>query len=210
LEEFLGSVELTITNNRRRMVTARRHDAGYEVRAHHMFLDADDAAIAALARFCAGDGRAQDAVQRFIHTHREVIGTRRRAQEQLRTAGRYHNLTALLAASLALLGDPELEPVQITWGKRSRGKRSIRLGSYDFEQRLIRIHPALDQAWVPRYFVEFVVYHEILHALCPPDQGAHRRSVHTAAFRAKERLYPRYDDALAWETANLKRLLERP
>lgn len=209
LEAFLGSVELTITNNRRRMVTARRHDGGYEVRVHQMFLGADDAAIASLARFCAGDGRSQDAVQRFIHTNRDVIRSAGR-QEQLRASGRYHNLTALLASSLAMVGDPELDPIRITWGKHSRGKRSIRLGSYDFERRLIRIHPALDQAWVPRLFVEFVVYHELLHALCPPDQGAHRRSVHTPAFRAKERQYPWYEEAVAWEATNLTRLLERP
>lgn len=209
LEAYLGLVELTITDNRRRMVTARRHDGGYKVRAHQMFLKADEGEIAWLARFCAGECGAQEHVQRFIHAHRETIQGGRALKEQLHTAGRCHDLEALLASAMELLGWPQLDGVRITWGKHSRGKRSIRLGSYDFGQRLIRIHPALDRAFVPRYFVEFVVYHELLHALCPPDQGKTRRCIHTPAFRARERQYPLYEEALAWESANLKQLLER-
>lgn len=56
--------------------------------------------------------------------------------------------------------------VDITWGRRqTRGVyRKRRLGSYDAAGSLIRIHPALDKPAVPRFFIEYIVYHEMLHA----------------------------------------------
>ena len=37
------------------------------------------------------------------------------------------------------------------------------MGSYSVEDRLIRIHPTLDRPDVPRYYVAWIVYHEMLH-----------------------------------------------
>ncbi|MFB6373046.1 MAG: hypothetical protein ABEN55_08015, partial [Bradymonadaceae bacterium] len=110
-----------------------------------------------------------------------------------------------------LVDDPEtnLDEVSITWGRDGRGTKSIRFGSFDFDQRLIRVHPALDQEWVPRYFVEFIVYHELLHAVCPPVEGEDGRQVHTEEFIELERQFPRYRDAVEWESTNLRRILER-
>ena len=54
----------------------------------------------------------------------------------------------------------------ITWGARTgRPKRrnSIKMGSYSVEDRLIRIHRSLDRVFVPRFFVAWIVFHEMLH-----------------------------------------------
>jgi hypothetical protein len=74
-------------------------------------------------------------------------------------------------------------------------------------EKLIRIHPALDQVFVPRYFVEFIVYHELLHHVIPPVRVNGRYQIHSPAFRQREREFPAYAEAMAWRQQSLRRLL---
>jgi len=84
------------------------------------------------------------------------------------------------------------------------------MGVYFHDQKVIRIHPALDDARVPRYFVEMVVFHEMLHQIHPPAVDAvGRRIVHGPDFRAAERRFPGYLRARAWEKAHLHLLLRQ-
>jgi hypothetical protein len=92
------------------------------------------------------------------------------------------------------------------WGGRAR-QRSIRFGAYLPEKLLIRIHPALDQDFVPRLFVEFIVYHELLHHVIPPTRVNGRHQIHSPAFRQRERQFPAYVEAMAWRKRSLRRLL---
>ena len=73
----------------------------------------------------------------------------------------------------------------------------------------IKIHPALDQDWVPRGFVEFVVHHECLHAVVPTRCIDGRRAFHPPEFRRRERLYPEFQRWRRWEKENLGRFLGR-
>jgi hypothetical protein len=99
----------------------------------------------------------------------------------------------------------------ITYGPapRVRGPRkSIKMGSYSADSKVIRIHPALDQPRVPRYFVEWIVFHEMLHHVHKAKRGADgRRCVHTPEFLEHERRFYAFDRAQRWELANLDLLL---
>jgi hypothetical protein len=122
--------------------------------------------------------------------------------------GRYHDLEAI-KHHLCDQYFPACQEVSIGWGRWSgRARpRSIRFGVYLSEARLIRIHPALDQAFVPRFFVEFIVYHELLHHVIPPRRVKGRYQIHTTAFRQREQAFPAYTAALAWRKRYLQRLL---
>ena len=205
LETALGTVDLIVTDNRKRMVTAKRKDQRLEMRLHHMFVDCDDVALSALVGLARGDGQAKVVLRDFIRDNREVI--RSRAAPEVSAAGAVHDLEAALRRTLSAFETLEdelgrawegchaqsltrpdgLEDVNIGWGRDGKGRRSIRFGSYDFAQQLIRIHPALDVEWVPEYFVDFVVYHELLHAVLPVrTDAAGRRVLHSPEFRALE------------------------
>ena len=98
----------------------------------------------------------------------------------------------------------------ITWGRRRRlaPKEYFVFGSIQEEDRIIRIHPRLDAPFVPLWFIEFVVYHEMLHSVVPDevcDSG--RRRVHTAEFYRRERQFQHYRRARKWEDENLARFL---
>jgi hypothetical protein len=122
----------------------------------------------------------------------------------LQGAGAHHDLRAIAQALNATHFGGEC-PVHVTWGReghrpaRAR-RRTILFGSYCSRRHLVTIHPALDSPDAPAFFVEFVVYHEMLHKAEPPVLSpTGRREVHTRAFRRRERLFPRYAEARAFE-----------
>ena len=92
----------------------------------------------------------------------------------------------------------------LTWGRRgrSRAKRSLLLGSYCAETDTVRIHPVLDRDWVPAWFVRYILFHELLHAVLPRAHGHHG-----PAFRARERAYPDFTRARNWQRTHLPRLI---
>jgi SprT-like family len=69
------------------------------------------------------------------------------------------------------------------------------LGHYDSAHSSITISRWLDSASTPRYLVEYVVFHEMLHIVYPVGRNGHRRVVHSSEFRAAERKFPKYDQA---------------
>ncbi len=208
--ERIGRLELVLTDNRRRMVSVhKKKDGRHRLRAHHMFVGCDRDTIEALVQLMKGGDdieQARQAIKNYITRNRDEISFDVDPDE-LEALGEYHNLQALLDQWREELGSDELADVVITWGRYGRGRRTIRFGSYDFDRKLIRIHPALDQQWVPSFFVEFIVYHELLHALFPPIEASSRRVVHTSEFRQMEEKFPRYEEAMAWERRHLPRFL---
>ena len=64
------------------------------------------------------------------------------------------------------------------------------------------------QPFVPKWFLEYVLYHEMLHSVVPEEtDSAGRRRVHTEEFNRREQAFPRYRRARQWEAENLARFL---
>ena len=83
---------------------------------------------------------------------------------------------------------------QLTWSPR-RSRRS--LGHWDPVHDTIVISRIFDEPAVPRFLVEYVLYHEMLHLKHPVEQTRGRRRAHTKQFYADERKFPRYQEAVA-------------
>ncbi|MGA7907233.1 MAG: SprT-like domain-containing protein [Candidatus Sulfotelmatobacter sp.] len=88
---------------------------------------------------------------------------------------------------------------RMSWSQTST--RRI-LGHYDPAHNAIIISRIFDHASVPRYAVEYIVYHEMLHLKHPVRLRGSRRCVHSADFQAEERQFPHLAEANAF----LKRL----
>ena len=97
----------------------------------------------------------------------------------------------------------------IEWGKKVNKKNltSFRFGSYDPEKKLIRIHPRLQQYFVPLSVLELTVYHEMCHQWAPMKRKRGLWVAHHPQFKRKEREYCFYDEALSWEKKNWKKLM---
>ena len=86
-----------------------------------------------------------------------------------------------------LMGRPVM-----TWStERARN----RLGHYDPAHNAIVVSSVFDHPRVPRYVVEYIVYHEMLHLKHPVKLRGSRRCVHSAEFQAEERLFDRLEAA---------------
>lgn len=206
-------VELVITDNRRTMISTKRAVDRLTVRLHHMFLDAPSEVVEALLCYLVEqDARSSRRIGRYIEANKGRIQKPRR-RTLLRPKGETYDLNALLTEVLdAHLPEARETRPAITWGKRvprkrRRRRRSIRLGTYTHDAHLIRIHRALDQPSVPRWFVSFVVFHEALHHVVPPVSHTSRVDYHPPAFRRRERLHPDYKRAIEWENTHLDALL---
>jgi hypothetical protein len=177
-----------------------------------MFAGAEPRMLRAIARYVVhNDKRASTLIGEFIEANQHLIKQqpRRTRRVILRTAGKHHDLQAIFDRLNAEHFGGKLE-ARITWGpalRRARPRRSIKMGSYAVEDRLIRIHPLLDHASVPDYFVAWIVFHEMLHGKHAVVKKGGRRCFHTKAFLADERAFPDYERACSWERANIDRLL---
>ena len=205
---FGGPVKLAVTDNLRRMVSHTRVRGTWRVRVHMMFLGAPERVRQALVEYIArGDRRASGVLGDFIHDNSHRIRASRPVTAPLRTRGQAHDLTELFAAVNAQYFGGAMGDVLVTWGRRTRPRSetrsTIKLGSYSATERLIRVHPALDRDWVPRYFLSYILFHELLHHVIQPQPG----SLHPPALLQREREFKHYERALAWEQKHIARLL---
>lgn len=81
---------------------------------------------------------------------------------------------------------------RITW---SRNHSRQRLGHYDPAHNTIVVSRIFDRPGVPRYAIEYLVFHELLHLRHPVRMNGSRRSVHSRAFREEEKLFPHLMEA---------------
>jgi hypothetical protein len=128
------------------------------------------------------------------------LARRKRGRKQLSGAkGRHYDLDKIFARLNRRYFNNELRKPTLSWSAR-KSKRI--LGHHDSVHDAIIISRSLDQVSVPDFLVEYVLYHEMLHIKHRPRLINGRRVFHTTAFRADERRFARYQEAMEWfETA---------
>ena len=87
----------------------------------------------------------------------------------------------------------------LTWSQL-RARNS--LGHYDPAHNTIVVSRIFDHPQVPRYALEYILYHEMLHLKHPVKLRGSRRCVHPPEFQEEEKLFPELEQAKAF----LKRL----
>lgn len=219
LEAHTGmALELTITDNARCLVRMSHgvRNGARSLRLHHMFLQAPSGVVRALGDWLVQPRRkaSGEKVDAFLRAHAHLVRKPPTRVQVVRTRGQVHDLEQLAAEVNATHFDGAIGS-RITWGRRSssrKRRRTMRFGSYHYQGDVIRIHPALDQAFVPDWVVRFVIFHEMLHAYLGIRRGDNgRREYHGAEFKAMEVSHPDYERVRAWERdpENLERLMRR-
>jgi predicted metal-dependent hydrolase len=127
-------------------------------------------------------------IRKKAHLLRQMRGRKRIETAQ----GRTYDLEAIFEDLnsrffYGLLGRP-----QMTW---SRDHARNSLGHYDPAHNAIVVSRIFDHPRVPRYAVEYIVYHEMLHLKHPVKLRGSRRCVHSAEFQAEEKLFPHLEEA---------------
>lgn len=91
----------------------------------------------------------------------------------------------------------------------SSGKTYRILGHHDSTHQTIIISKSLDDKKVPRFVVEYVVFHEMLHIFHPVEIRNGRRIVHSPQFKRNERTFEYFEQAESWIEKNVRNLRKK-
>lgn len=91
----------------------------------------------------------------------------------------------------------------------SSGKTYRILGHHDSTHQTIIISKSLDDKKVPRFVVEYVVFHEMLHIFHPVEIRNGRRIVHSPQFKRNEKTFEYFEEAEKWIAQNARSLKQK-
>jgi predicted metal-dependent hydrolase len=188
--------------NRTSFFSCRRERTKIHLRLHRLFMKAPSPVLEAVVGYALkGDKKAGTIVRQMAHLY---FTQKQIEPDALESKGKIFDLDEILSR-IKQIYFPDLK-VAIGWSNHSRvgSFKCITFGCYDKHRNQIRINPLLDDADVPLYFLDFLVYHEALHAICPSRIDA-RGAVHshTREFRALEKKFSEYRLAKEWEKKSL-------
>ncbi|MDD4891671.1 MAG: hypothetical protein PHU85_17265 [Phycisphaerae bacterium] len=119
-----------------------------------------------------------------------------------RPAGRARDLAAAFDRVNAEYFGARMPRPRLTW---SRTLTRRKFGHYDHLRDTVMISATLDDAEVPEFVVDYVLYHELLHKQHGMVWSNGRARVHTPTFKQADRNFARYAEADEW----LKKLARR-
>jgi hypothetical protein len=130
---------------------------------------------------------SRDLVRR-AHLVRQLRGRKHIASAQ----GHAYDLEAIFADLNQRYFDGLLGQPRLTW---SRSHARNRLGHYDPAHNAIVVSRIFDHPGMPRFVLDYIVYHEMLHLKFPVRLNGSRRCVHSREFLAEERRFPQWKEA---------------
>jgi len=211
LTRLIGtSVTCSLTSNKLRVVSIKRGKAGLEVKVPNYFTDAPQDILLALASFCA---KPKEKYARILHSYalrrcEEIKSSKRESYLRLSVKGVCYDLEALFNYINQTYFNGECS-AHICWGKRTMPKYVVRMGSYEFDSQIIRIHPILDNPDVPQEIIEDVIFHEILHWKHGASKDNDRNVFHSKEMRKAEKKYPGHIFAAEWRKTHLPLLIKK-
>ncbi len=125
---------------------------------------------------------------RKAHLVRQIRGRKHIASAK----GHAYDLEAVFEDLNARYFSGLLARPRLTW---SRGYARNRLGHYDPAHNTIVVSRIFDQAGMPRFPLEYIVFHEMLHLRFPVRSRGSLRCVHSQEFLAEERRFPQWKEA---------------
>lgn len=195
-------LDLKINDNRSTMLSVKWEPDCTKVSLHRMFLHAPHNVMQALACYLNGEQKNIDpSIKAYIEDNLHKLDYSDQIDaRKLLTKGRFYNLKKIFDQINRHYFKNELK-LHITWfnpAKRSKSSR-ITFGLFHDPLKLIKINQMLDDPYFPEYFVEFVVYHEMLHYVCPAYVDVKGiKHVHSKEFKEREKEFEHFELAQKW------------
>jgi hypothetical protein len=129
-----------------------------------------------------------DAVSR----HAEQVRKARGRKHGLGAEGAVYNLDEIFESLNRRFFNGLMARPVLTWSAHSARRL---LGHYDAAHNTIMVSRIFDRPQVPRYAIDYLMYHEMLHLVHPVKMRGSRRCVHSREFQADEKLFPALAEA---------------
>jgi len=203
LEDFAGiKLHLKINDNRSTMLSVKWEPDCTKVSLHRMFLGAPQNVMQALACYLKGKHKKiAPSIKAYIeHNLQKLNYSHELDLSKLDKQGRCYDLQPIYDQLNRDYFNHSLD-LHITWFGQGQKRRCNRVtfGLYHDPLRLIKINRLLDNSKFPDYFVAYVIYHEMLHYVCPPyvdEKGVSH--IHSKLFKEKEKEFKYYKEAQQW------------
>ncbi|MEQ8762498.1 MAG: hypothetical protein RL885_01130 [Planctomycetota bacterium] len=210
-------IEIVFTFNRSTMISYRRRRDGATLRLHDVFRKADPKVLEAVIRSCfvslsrTAAQESSELIHGFLHERHRDIEVANLAHhgppKTIGPAGRAHDLGEIFHRVRRAYFPRKLLRLDLTWSRRvSRHTMGQWCEQAPGINNLISINRLLDDRRVPTFYLEYLMYHEILHEVMPPRLENGRRIRHFPEFKEREREFERYEEAIEWERATIGRL----
>jgi hypothetical protein len=125
----------------------------------------------------------------------ELIRHARGSKRYFGPEGRYYNLEEVFDSLNVLFFGGLMGRPELTWSEHHARRL---LGHYDAAHNTIVVSRVFDRPSSPRYAIEYLLYHEMLHLKHPVRMRGLRRCVHSSEFKAEEARFPQLTEALAF------------
>ncbi len=109
--------------------------------------------------------------------------------------GKHYNLEDLFKRVQSEYFAGNITRPRLAWSQINTYRK---FGHYEPGKDRVVISSTLDDARIPEYVTEFVLYHEVLHKYHGATWKNGKRMVHTPEFRRDERKFKWYDEASQW------------
>lgn len=198
-------IQLKINDNRSTMLSVKWEPDCTKVSLHRMFLEAPQNIMQDLACYVRQEQEnISSFVKEFIETKLKLLDYSHELDlGKLYSKGHVYDLQKILNLLNQEYFNSSLN-LHITWFGKSFSKNKIRLtfGLYHDPLKLIKINRILDSPSIPSYLIEYVIYHEMIHHVCPSyyENGLHK--VHTREFKERELKFKYYQLAQKWLEEN--------
>jgi hypothetical protein len=195
------------------MVSKYLRDGVTHLRVHHLFARAPVSLLRTLVRFCFGRITRKTSrtirahLMDFVEAHREETLSVYPRSRRLPPRGEHYDLEDVLEkVRRQHVRELKSQP-EVAWTRRAhRTLMGKWIPNPPPHANLILVNRLLDCETVPAYYLEFIVFHELLHELMPISRSCGRWVHHPPEFRRRERRFPHFDRAQRWEGENLSRL----
>jgi len=197
------------------MISCKRNFNKRTIRLHNMFKNAPehvlDAILKIYTRFTRKSTRAscRKIIRNFITQNQHRIVCKPKTHRILpEPVGKVFNLRKIYGNLNSEYFSSRLN-IDITWSHKPNKRLMGTWKDTGLEKNLIRINRLLDNEKVPPYYIDYLVYHEMLHEVFKQRTVNGRIQRHPKEFRKTERDFPLYQKASKWQKEHLSNSIKQ-
>lgn len=202
-------VDLKIKEYKSTFISISKDRNSLRVSLHKLFENAPQDIKNAIISYCLkGDKIAHRLIKTYANRYFFNLDYSNRLDvKKLVTKGKFFDLLQIYE-NLNMVYYKNSLNLHITWFEKPKytSYSHFTFGTFDKNLKLIRINKLLDQANFPFYFINYIVYHEMLHSICEEiiEENGNKK-VHTKKFKDLEKKFAYYKEAQEFEKKFLNR-----
>jgi hypothetical protein len=157
----------------------------------------------------SGNAQRKKQIEQFIWEYVETSGNKAEKKfsinpNTLRTEGRIYDLLEVFNKLNTAYFNSRIVSY-IRWNKSTwRSYQTFYVDKQGKRNSLISIAQTYNRSDVPRFAIEGIVFHEMLHIAIPPYKRGHQNVIHGAEFKRAERQFQFFKEWRRWEKEHLK------